>query len=76
MIPASVILNRLKRKGNIMKERFVATFDKTLNKNMDGEIENILITDDNSDFLACALNELREWCESRKFNLSYRIWNN
>ena len=52
-----------------MKERFVKAFDKALSKNLNGEIENVLITDDNTEFLANARDELRKWSERRGFNL-------
>lgn len=52
-----------------MKERFEAIFGEVLDANINGDIRNLLITDDNPDFLECAVNELREWCKGHKFNL-------
>ena len=52
-----------------MKEKFVTAFDTVLEANRNGEIRNLLITDNNADFLDNALCALRSWAVEKNINL-------
>lgn len=52
-----------------MKNRFVAVFEETLAANRGGEVRNLLITDDNAEFLEDALRVLRSWTFRKTIHL-------
>jgi hypothetical protein len=52
-----------------MRERFITAFEDVLAKNRDGDVRNLLITDDNPEFLSDALYELRSWAWRKHINL-------
>lgn len=53
----------------MMKERFEKTFESVLLNNKNGEVRNLLITDNEPDFLNNALSVLREWSLKNSINL-------
>ena len=52
-----------------MNERFVNAFEDTLAENRNGEVRNLLITDEDVEFLDDALYALRSWAVKNKINL-------
>ena len=52
-----------------MKDKFITAFETVLATNRNGEVRNILITDNNSEFLDDALYQLRYWCVKNSINL-------
>ncbi len=52
-----------------MREKFVTVFDEILATNRDGKIRNLLITDDNDEFLDGAVCTLRSWAVENNMNL-------
>ena len=52
-----------------MKQRFIAMLEQTLVTNKRGEVKNLLITDDNAEFLDDALYAVRYWAVKNGINL-------
>lgn len=52
-----------------MKERFITAFEDVLAMNRGGEVRNLLITDNNPEFLDIALCTLRKWATEKQINL-------
>jgi hypothetical protein len=52
-----------------MKDKFITAFETVLAINQNGEVKNLLITDDDTEFLDEALYQLRYWCVANGFNL-------
>ena len=52
-----------------MKDKFITAFETVLATNQNGEVRNLLITDDDTEFLDEALYQLRYWCVTNGFNL-------
>ena len=52
-----------------MKDKFTTAFEAVLAANRGGEVRNLLITDDDAEFLDEALYQLRYWCVGNGFNL-------
>ena len=52
-----------------MKEKFESAFDDILSANRKGEIRNLLITDNNAEFLNGAFCTLRSWATKNGMNL-------
>ena len=53
----------------MIKEKFTAAFEEVLAANRGGEVKNLLITDNNPDFLDDALYALRSWAFKNGMNL-------
>lgn len=52
-----------------MKDKFKTAFESAIAANRGGELRNLLITDDDAEFLDEALYQLRSWCVRNDFNL-------
>ena len=53
----------------MIKEHFTNAFDEVLAANRGGEVRNLLITDNNAEFLDNALYSLRSWALKNGMNL-------